>query len=127
MLGVAVNRVALGDLDHFAEIHDRHSMADMFDDAQVVGDEQISQMHLLLQLLQQIDDLRLNRNIEGRHRLIADDKLGTDRQGAGDADALALAAAEFMRDSGGSGLRADRPGASSSITRSRLALPLASL
>ena len=35
----------------------------MFDDAQIVGNKQIGQVHLLLQLLKKIDDLRLDRNV----------------------------------------------------------------
>ena len=54
-------------------------------------------MHLLLQLLQKIDDLRLDGHIERRHRLVANDKLGTDRKRPGNADALALTATKLMR------------------------------
>src|SRR5918998_5284305 len=54
-------------------------------------------MHLLLQFLQQIDDLRLNRNVQRRYRLVAYDKLGTNTERPGDADALPLTAAELMR------------------------------
>ena len=69
----------------------------MLDHPQVMRDKQVGQMHLLLQLLQEIDDLRLNRNIQRRDRFVADDKLGTDTQRPGDADALPLTAAELMR------------------------------
>ena len=41
-------------------------------------------------------DLRLDRHVEGRDRLVGDDELGLEREGAGDADALALAAGELM-------------------------------
>ena len=36
MFGIAVNRLAIGDLDHFAKIHDRHPVADVLHDAQIV-------------------------------------------------------------------------------------------
>ena len=54
-------------------------------------------LNLLLQVLQQVDHLRLDRDVERRHRLVADDQLGLDGERAGDADALALAAGELVR------------------------------
>ena len=50
-----------------------------------------------LQVLQQVDDLRLDRDVERGDRLVADDQLGIDRERPGDADALALAAGELVR------------------------------
>ena len=72
-------------------------MADVLDDRDVVGDEQVGEAELLLQVAQQVDDLRLHRHVERRHRLVADDQARVERQGAGDADALALPAGEFVR------------------------------
>ena len=60
MLRVPVNRIALGNLDDLAEVHDRHSMADVLDYPQVMGDKNVGQVHFLLQFLQEIDDLCLN-------------------------------------------------------------------
>src|SRR4029453_17191599 len=60
-------------------------------------DEQIGKMMLALQVDQQIDHLGLDRYIKRRYRLVAHDQAGVQRQGAGDADALALAAGELMR------------------------------
>ena len=74
-----------------------------------MGDEEIGQAELLLQVLQQVDHLRLDRDVERRDRLVADDQLGLDRERAGDADALALAAGEFVREAAHVvGLQADR-------------------
>ena len=50
-----------------------------------------------LQVDQEIDDLGLDRDVERRYRLVADDQIGSERQCARDADALALAAGELMR------------------------------
>ena len=70
----------------------------MLHHAEIVGDEQIGEAELLLQVLQQVDDLRLDRDVERRDRLVADQQLGLDGERAGDADALALAAGEFVRE-----------------------------
>ena len=69
----------------------------MLDHRQIVRDEQISQPHLALQVHHQIEHLRLDRDVERRHRLVADDQLRLQRQRARDADALALAAGKLMR------------------------------
>ena len=84
-------------LDDAAEIHHRDAVADVLDHREIVRDEQVGELPLALQVLQQVDDLRLDRDVERRHRLVADDQLGPERQRAGDADALALAARELVR------------------------------
>jgi hypothetical protein len=66
-------------------------------DGQVVGDEDVGQPELVLQLLHEVDDLRLHRHVQRGHRLVADQHLGVERDAAGDADALALAARELVR------------------------------
>ena len=50
-----------------------------------------------LEALEQVDDLGLDRHVEGRDRLVADDQVRLDRERAGDPDALALAAGELVR------------------------------
>ena len=90
--GVYVDRVAGGDFDNPAEVHHGDAVADVADHRQVVGDEQIGQAQALLQFDKHFDDLGLDRHVQGRDGLVADDQAGLQRQGAGDADALALAA-----------------------------------
>ena len=58
--------------------------------------EQIGRAELLLQVLHQVDHLRLDRDVQCGDRLICDDELGLHDQRAGDADALALAAGELV-------------------------------
>ena len=89
--------IRLGQLDDLAEIHHRDTMAEMAHHAQIMGDEQISQIELLSQILQQVDYLGLDRHVEGRDRLVADNEFRSHRQGPRDADALPLAAAHFVR------------------------------
>ena len=52
----------------------------------------------LLQVLDQIEHLRLHRHVERRDRLVGDDEVRLDGERAGDADALALAAGELVRE-----------------------------
>jgi hypothetical protein len=77
--------------------------------AEVVRDEQVGEPELVLQVHQQVQHLRLHRNVERRDRLVGDDERGLTDQRAGDADALALAAGEFDADSAASPRRAGRP------------------
>ena len=65
--------------------------------AEIVRDEQHRQLQPVLQIEQQVDDLRLHRDVERRYRLVGDHQRRIERQRARDADALALAAAEGVR------------------------------
>ena len=64
---------------------------------QIVRDEEIRQLQLLLQVHQQVDDLRLHRDVERRDRLVEDEERRVQRERARQADALPLAAAELVR------------------------------
>jgi hypothetical protein len=65
--------------------------------AQIVRHEQIGQAELILQIRQQVDDLRLYRDIKCRDRFVGDDQFGSQRQRARDADPLSLPAGELVR------------------------------
>lgn len=97
MLGSFKHRTSWTDFDNLPRPHDRDPMGDAFDNCHVVGDEQERQTVLLLQIHQQIDDLRLYRNVQRRDAFIRDDQIWLDRKGARDADSLALSARKFMR------------------------------
>ena len=84
-------------LDDAAQIHDADARRHVPHHRQVVADEQVGEPETVLQVAHQVEDLRLHRNVERAGRLVADDELGVRRQGAGDADALALAAGELVR------------------------------
>ncbi|MNJ63670.1 hypothetical protein D3C77_595870 [compost metagenome] len=58
----------------------------------VMRDKYISEAKLFLQILQQINDLRLDRHIERRDRFIRNDQLRLQGQCPGNADTLALSA-----------------------------------
>ena len=79
------------------EIHHGDAVADVAHHRKVVRDEQIGDAELALQPHQQVEDLRADRDVERRDRLVADDQLGRQRERARDHDALALAAGELVR------------------------------
>jgi hypothetical protein len=90
-------RVAVGHLHHLPEVHHGDAMADVAHDRQVVRHEQVREAELRLQVHQQVHHLRLHRDVERGDGLVADDQLGIQREGAGDAEALPLAARELVR------------------------------
>ena len=69
-------------------------------DLQVVGDKQHRQAKIRLQVHEQVQDLRLDRDIQRRGRLVQHQKPGVQRQGAGDGHALGLPAGQLTRASG---------------------------
>ena len=86
-----------GGFHQLAQIHDADVVRDVAHDREVMGDEHVGQPLLLLQILEQVEHLRLNGDVQGGDRLIADDELRVQGQGARDAHALAAAAVQLMR------------------------------
>ena len=101
--------LARADLDDLAHVHHRHAVADLFHHRHVMRDEEVGQPLVLLQAQQQIKDLRLDRHIQRRNRLIRDDHLGVAGQRAGDAHALPLAARHLVGKPAQVGLRQAHP------------------
>src|SRR5205085_4750532 len=101
--GVRVNRlevqlVARRDLHQLAQVHHRDPVGDVPDDAEVVRDEYVGQAQLVLKLVEQVDHLRLDRDVERGDRLVEQDQLGVDGERSGYSDPLALAAGELVRE-----------------------------
>jgi len=80
-----------------AGAHHGDARGDLGDHRQTVGDEYIGEREFALELLQEEKNLRTDGDIEGGDGFVGDDELGLENQGARDADALALAAGEFVR------------------------------
>ena len=72
-------------------------MLDIFDDSEVVSDEDVGETEFLLEFMQKVQDLRLDRYIQGTDRLICQYDLRVEGKGSGDPDPLTLTTAEFMR------------------------------
>lgn len=76
--------------------HDADPVRDVPDHAQVVGDEKEGEVAVLAQVEQQVEDLRLDGDVEGGGGFVQHQQRGPDGEGAGDGDALALAAGELV-------------------------------
>ncbi|OEV00489.1 hypothetical protein AN217_24795 [Streptomyces qinglanensis] len=98
MAGPVVDGLALAHLDDLAEVHHRDPLREVPHDRQVVGDEDEGDPQIPLNLLEQVDDLGLDGDVQRRDRLVGHDQLRLQGQGAGDADPLALAAGELVRE-----------------------------
>ena len=97
-------------LDDAAGVQHRDLVAQVVDHREVVADQQVGHAELLLQVLQQVQHLRLHRDVERADRLVGDDQARPRDQRARDRDALALAAGELVRIacSASRGAQADR-------------------
>src|SRR5262249_20754154 len=100
-LGVRVARrpvelAGVRQLDDLPQVHHRHAGRDVLDDLQIVGDENVGQPELALQVHQQIDDLRLNGDVERADRLVGDYQPRPYRYTGRDTKALPLTAGELV-------------------------------
>ena len=84
-------------LDDAPQIHDCDRVCEIIDEREVVGDEQIGQPALGLQVGEQIQDLRLHRDIKRTGGLIQDQQARRHGKCARDRDALPLSARKRMR------------------------------
>ena len=64
----------------------------------IVRDEYVCEAEPVAQRLEQVHDLRLDRDVERGYRLVADDEVRLRRERTRNADALALTAGEFVRE-----------------------------
>ena len=94
---MAKDLLRLSDLHDFSKIHDCDPITDIIDRTEPVSDKKQCQMQLLLQALQQIQDLRLNRHVQSGYRLITDDKFRIQGKSLCDPDPLTLSAGKLMR------------------------------
>ena len=110
MLRVLVARllehlVARAELDQLAQAQHRDAVRDLRHHAEIVRDEEHAGAVFLLQFEDQLQDLRLRRDIQRRGRLVGDQQRGLEHQRHRDHDALALAAGELVRVGGDDALR----------------------
>ncbi len=91
------DRFGVALLDDLAVGHHADPVGHAADDAEVVGDEQHRHAEALLQVLQQLEDLRLDGDVERRRRLVGDQQVRLVGQRHGDHHALPLAAGQLVR------------------------------
>jgi hypothetical protein len=83
-------------LDDLAAVQNKHLVAEVFHNREIVRDEEHGEAEFLAEVRQQVHDLGLDTDIKGAHRFVADEELRFDGQCPGDPDALALSAAELV-------------------------------
>src|SRR5262249_24831676 len=81
-----------------AEVDDGDRVREQADDGEVVRDEEERELALALELAQEVDDLRLDRDVERRRRFVEHDELRPRCERPRDPDALLLTAGELMRE-----------------------------
>lgn len=77
--------------------HDGDVVGDVADDGEVVRDEDHGEIQIAREVGEEVEDLRLDGDVEGGDGFVGNDEFGLGGKGPGDGDALALAAGEFMR------------------------------
>jgi hypothetical protein len=90
------NLLGSANFQELAGAHDGDALGDLGHYGQAVRNENIRQREFALELLQREEDLSADGNVERRDGFIGNDELRLEYQGASDADALALAAGEFV-------------------------------
>ena len=63
-----------GDLDDASQVHDGHPMPDVFDNAEVVADEEVGELQVILEVHHQVQDLGLHGDVESGDGLVGDDQ-----------------------------------------------------
>ena len=79
------------------QVHDHHVVCHLRHHAKIVGDEQDGHPQLLLQLRDEVQDLRLGRHVQRRGWLVSDQQARAAGQTHGDHRALAHATAQLER------------------------------
>lgn len=84
-------------LDDHASVHHRHLVADAADHVHFMGDQHDGELQLAVDLGQQLQYRGGGLRVKGAGGFVAQQDLWFGRQGAGDADALFLAAGQLRR------------------------------
>ena len=96
MLHAVEQLLGVGGLDDPAGIHDDDSVGPPGDDTHVVGDEDDRHVQPLAEVVEQVQDLRLDGDVESRRGLVGDEQLRLAGQSQGDHHALAETAGELV-------------------------------
>ena len=84
-------------LHNLAGVHDDDAAAHLGNDAQVVGNQQDAHAFLLLDLLHQVQNLRLDGDVQRSGRFVRNQQFRVTAHRHGDHDTLAHTAGELVR------------------------------
>jgi hypothetical protein len=98
MLGGSEECLCRCQLNDLAYVHHGDAVAHMLDDREVVRDKQVGEFELRLEIEHQIQDLGLDRDVEGRDRLVGYDQTGVEGESTSDSYTLTLAATKGVRE-----------------------------
>ena len=84
------------ELDELAEVQDGDPVGDEPDRGDVVGDEEVGDLTLPLELDEPVEDLGLDGDVERARRLVEDDQLRVDGKRPGDREPLAASPGELV-------------------------------
>ena len=91
-----IERLGGGALHEPAQVHHRHAVCQVTHHREVVCDEQVGESAPRLEVGEQVQNLRLDGDVERRDGLVQHDELGFHRERPGDPHALALPARQLM-------------------------------
>ncbi len=91
------HRLARPLLDRRARIHNLHFVGDAGDDAEIMGDQDHAHLEFFLQVRQEVQDLRLDGDIQGGCRLVRYDQVGPTHQCHGDHHPLTQTTRQLVR------------------------------
>jgi hypothetical protein len=83
-------------LDDLAGVHHDDPAADVCHDAKVVRDEQKGHSIAVLELSEEVEELGLDRDVDGARRLVRDQQIRLTTQGDGDRDPLCHSTGKLM-------------------------------
>ena len=101
MLGIPDYFVTFSEFDQATVRHYCHAITHVVHDVKVMCDKQIGQLESRLQILEQVDDLGLDGDVQGRNRLVQYDESRAPRQRPCYGHPLGLTTTELMRIMGG--------------------------
>src|SRR5215211_7444597 len=99
MLGIVEHAVDTAFLHDLPLVQDVDAIDDLPHDREIVRDEEVTQPELLAELPEEVEDLRLHRDVERGYRLVADDQLRLERERPRDHHSLALSTRQRRRTS----------------------------
>jgi hypothetical protein len=97
MSGVPKDGINRTMLNEPTKVHDTDPITHIVHDAQVVRYKDQGEPILFLQILQQVEDLRTNRDIQTRYCLVRDDDFWVDSERSSDTHSLALTTGQLPR------------------------------